>query len=312
MNQRFAVGVDVGGSHISSAAVELSSGKIIKETLTEREVDNQAQPAEIISGWASCLRETIGRLPSGRNICGIGFAMPGPFDYVNGIALFKGVPKYRNLYGLNVADAIRSSLELSEEFKIRFINDASSFAMGEAWAGKATGSGRSVSITLGTGFGSAFIEELTPVVDGPLVPEMGCVWHLPFGGSIADDYFSTRWFINEYKAISGTEVSGVKELAERAVADPEASALFDRFGRNLGHFLAPWLTRFGAEVLVIGGNISNAWNLFGEAALESLATEGCTIRVEISELKEDAALLGGAFLFDDDFWKSVQHALPLM
>ena len=207
---------------------------------------------------------------------------------------------------------MRSSLELPEEFIFRFINDASSFAIGESWAGKAAGSQRSMAITLGTGFGSAFIEDKIPVVDGPLVPPLGCVWHLPFEKSIADDYFSTRWFINEYRAITGREVSGVKELAEIAAADSRASELFNRFGRNLGHFLAPWLKGFGAEVLVIGGNISNAWDLFGGTFLKSLAEEECTARTEISELKEEAALLGSAFLFDHGFWKAVQHALPLM
>ena len=37
-----------------------------------------------------------------------------------------------------------------------------------------------------------------------------------------------------------------------------------------------------------------------------------TVKVALSKLKEDAALLGSAYLLDDDFWKSVQHALPLM
>ncbi len=312
MDQRFAIAVDVGGSHITSAAVDLLTGDIISDTFSDQYVNNQAQAAGIINEWSSCLRETIGRIPSSGRLEGIGFAMPGPFDYVNGIALFKGVPKYGNLYGFNIGDAMRSSLELPEEFKFRFINDASAFAIGEAWKGKAAGSQRSMAVTLGTGFGSAFIENKIPVVDGPLVPELGCVWHLPYENSIADDYFSTRWFIKEYKTVSGKELTGVKELAAIAKDDPGAAEIFYRFGRNLGHFLAPWLKRFGAEVLVTGGNISNAGELFIETLQQSLAGEHCSARIEMSELKEEAALLGGAFLFDDDFWKSVQHALPLM
>jgi glucokinase len=312
MKQRLAIGVDVGGSHISSTAVDLTTGKILNETFSESSVDNQAQAAVIISGWASCLRETINRVPSGVELTGIGFAMPGPFDYVNGIALFKGVPKYGNLYGFNVGDAMRSSLELPEEFRFRFINDASSFAIGEAWAGQAAGSRRSVAITLGTGFGSAFIEDKIPVVDGPLVPHLGCLWHLPYEKSIADDHFSTRWFLNEYKAVNGEEVNGVKQLAELGAKDKKVAELFHRFGRNLGHFLSPWLKGFGAEVLVIGGNISNAGNLFLGELQQSFKDDNCIIRVGISDLKEEAALLGSAFLFDDNFWKSVQHALPLM
>ena len=88
--------------------------------------------------------------------------------------------------------------------------------------------------------------------------------------------------------------------------------LFDDFGDNLGHFLAPWLKKFEAEILVIGGNISHAYNLFGEVFERRLKDENCNCTVALSKLKEDAALIGSAYLLDDDFWQSVQHALPLM
>lgn len=311
MNKNIAIGVDIGGSHITAGAVNLSTGVLLRETLAEREVDSNDQAHTIISVWGSCIRETMAKVPAD-NLSGLGFAMPGPFDYVRGIALFKGVPKFENLYGFNISDAIRSTIEVTDEFPVRFMNDASAFAVAESWAGKAKGTKRSVSITLGTGFGSAFIEGNIPAVDGPDVPQMGCVWHLPFRDGIADEYFSTRWFLKEYAAISGVTCTGVKELAERVPLDLLARVVFKEFGVNLATFLAPWLMRFGAEVLVIGGNISHAWNLFGDPFTKMLAEYGCNTRTEISELKEDAALLGSAYLLEDNFWKSVQHALPLM
>ncbi|MFN8241483.1 MAG: hypothetical protein U0X39_12145, partial [Bacteroidales bacterium] len=81
---------------------------------------------------------------------------------------------------------------------------------------------------------------------------------------------------------------------------------------DLGGFLAPWLKKFGAEILVMGGNISFAYNRFGMSFEERLRKEKCYCSVEISDLKEDAALLGSAYLFEENFWKSVQPALPLM
>lgn len=311
MKQDIAIGADIGGSHISCAAVDLSSGKVLRETFSERSVNNQAQAAEIISVWASSLTDVLSKMADVK-IKGIGFAMPGPFDYVNGICLIKGVSKYENLYGFNIADAIISSLDITEPIEARFMNDASSFAVGEAWAGKASKVRRSMSVTLGTGFGSAFIDDKIPVVDGPEVPRLGCVYHLPFNGEIADESFSTRWFINRYKKMTGISLNGVKEIADLASGEKIAKDLFTEFGNNLGIFLAPWLNRFKAETLVIGGNISYAYNLFGNVFEESLKKEKCSCKVEISDLKEDAALLGSAYLFDDNFWKSVQHALPLM
>jgi glucokinase len=311
MNQNLAIGADIGGSHISCAAVDLTTGKVLKETLSGRPVDSQAQASRIISVWTEALNEVLSKVERGE-VRGIGFAMPGPFDYVKGISYIKGVSKYENLYGFNIGDAIHSHLDAPQNLGIRFMNDASSFAVGEAWGGKAAGAYRSMSITLGTGFGSAFIENKIPVVDGPDVPKLGCVYHLPFNGKIADESFTTRWFISSYKSISGKEVSGVRELAELAKDDDKARNLFTEYGNNMGIFIAPWLNRFKAEVLVIGGNISYAYNLFGEVFENKLKSEKCSCRIEISDLKEDAALIGSAYLFDESFWKSVQHALPLM
>ncbi len=101
-------------------------------------------------------------------------------------------------------------------------------------------------------------------------------------------------------------------MLEWQLLTKSAMDLFTDFGNNLGSFLAPWLKRFKAEIVVIGGNISHAYNLFGDIFENQLKEEGCNCKVALSELKEDAALLGSAYLLDDEFWKSVQHALPLM
>lgn len=311
MNQDVAIGADIGGSHISCAAVGLQSGRLLRETFSERTVNNQAQASEIISVWSSCLHEAIMKLKTGI-LKGIGFAMPGPFDYVNGVSLIRGVSKYDNLYGFNIGDAVLSSLGIENEMEIRFMNDASSFAVGEAWGGKAAGYRKSMCITLGTGLGSAFIEDRIPVVDGPSVPRIGCVYHLPYKDSIADDYFTTRWFTGRYRKATGKELQGVKELAALVSGESLVKELFHEFAVNLGNLLAPWLIRFGAEILVAGGNISQAYDIFGEDFGESLLKEGWSGKVVVSELKEDAAIVGSAYLFNEDFWKAVQHALPLM
>jgi len=311
MNKNIAIGTDIGGSHISCAAIDLISGKINRETLTLRSVDNQAKAGVIIGIWIEALSAVLSKVPL-ENVKGIGFAMPGPFDYVKGICYIRGVAKYENLYGLNITDAISSSLGIHDGFLIRFMNDASSFAVGEAWTGSASKVNRSLSITLGTGFGSAFISNCIPIVDGPEVPRLGCIYHLPYKDGIADDYFSTRGLLYRYKKLTGKELNGVKELAALASSDKIVTDLFTDFGDNAGLFLAPWLKKFRAEILVIGGNISHAYNLFGDVFEERLRKENCNCEVAISKLKEDAALLGSAYLLDDDFWKSVQHALPLM
>ncbi len=311
MENDIAIGADIGGSHISCAAVNLKDCSILQETLTEKAVDNKAPADEILDIWAGALSDSIDKTP-GRRIKGIGFGMPGPFDYVKGISYIKGVAKYENLYGCNVKEAVSERLKSFGKFPVRFMNDVSAFAVGEALVGKASSAGRSMSITLGTGFGSAFIDQKIPICDGPEVPRLGCVYHLPYGDNIADDYFSTRWFLGSYKKLTGKTLSGVKELSDLAETDETVLKLFTEFGNNLGRFLAPWLIKFRAEIIVVGGNISNAYKFFGQTFEESLRREGCSCQVALSELKEDAAFIGSAWLLDEKFWKDIQHALPLM
>jgi len=311
MDRNLAIGADIGGSHISCAAVDIVSLRILRETLVERDVNNKASADEIISVWAGALSASISKIPR-EKLRGIGFGMPGPFDYVKGISYIKGVAKYENLYGHNVKEELSKALNLPEDFPVRYMNDVSSFAVGEALVGKAASYSRSMAVTLGTGLGSAFIKNRIPVVDGPEVPKLGCVYHLPYKDNIADDYFSTRWFVRSYNTLTGKEIKGVKELSEMAPHDQIAMNLFQEFGYNLGTFLTPFLITFNAGIIVMGGNISFSYNFFGPRFEKRLKQEGCECKVALSDLKEDAALIGAAFLLDNRFWTDIQHALPLM
>jgi len=152
--KKYAIGVDIGGSHISCAVIDLEKGNIIRESFATQTVDNQASADDILTNWTIALKKSLSYINKDQ-LAGIGFAMPGPFDYPNGIAMFtESVAKYQNLYGINVAIRLKEILGLDEDSDVRFMNDASAFAIGEAWMGKASKVKRSVSITLGTGFGS--------------------------------------------------------------------------------------------------------------------------------------------------------------
>lgn len=304
----YSIGVDIGGSHITCALIDLEKNEIIRETLTEMPVDNQGEAHEIIETWSKAIRRSMRNIDSDQ-IKGIGFAMPGPFDYVNGICLIKGIPKYEKLYGINVGTEISLALGLTEDQSIRFMNDAFSFAVGESIAGQAAGSTKSMAITLGTGFGSAFIDNHVPVVTGDSVPRLGYVYHIKYKDGIADDYFSTRWFIRRYKELTGKDAAGVKSIAAEAIGQENVREIFKEFGSSLGEFLAPILNRFGATVLVLGGNISRAYDLFGPSLESGLQRKNCTSKAYTSLLKEDAALLGSAYLLETEFWDAVKESL---
>jgi mannose-6-phosphate isomerase class I len=112
--------------------------------------------------------------------------------------------------------------------------------------------------------------------------------------SIADDYFSTRWFVNEYFKCTGNKVEGVKELAKLAQENFIAQGLFKTFGNNLADFLQSFLNDFKAEVLLIGGNVTKAKDLFLPALEKKLKSQNLTINIVFSKNDEKAAIVGAA------------------
>jgi len=310
-NTHIAIGIDIGGSHISCGAVDLKINELIPGTCFESKVDNKASANDILSSWVGAIQRTLDVVGKDQ-VAGIGFAMPGPFDYAKGIALFERVEKYLNLYGVHVDNEIRNRLGLPASMPVRFINDATAFAIAEAWIGVGKDAQRVIALTLGTGFGSAFIADGIPVLEGETVPEMGCVWHLPFQDGIADDYFSTRWFEKSYLKLAGRAVNGVKEVSELFDSDDVARKLLVEYGTNMGDFLAPWISKFNAGQIVIGGNITGAFDKFGSYLIQSLANHNIKTSVALSELKENAAIIGSARLVDNDFFSKVESLLTKM
>lgn len=251
--------------------------------------------------WRKCISKSISNVKY-EYLGGISIAIPGPFDYDKGVSLMSGLQKYESLYGVNVKQYLCHAFDLSSH-QIKFINDASSFGLGEFFYGAAKGSLRAVFLTIGTGFGSAFVENGQIISSGNRVPQYGWVYHVPFKNGRAEDYFSQKWIIEQYKNITGIEVSGVKRIKE--INPSFLETILIEFADNLIEFLSPWLQSFEADCLVIGGNIVK---FNDELLLPRLKAklEDINIKIDIkkAELFENGALLGSAANF------SKSDALP--
>lgn len=292
-NNRYAIGADIGGSHICSAAVDLAEGTICGEAVTTP-VDSHAGAVEILDAWAANIRQAAALSPAGR-VTQVGFAFPGPFDYVRGLSLISGVRKFDRIYGLDIAESMQA--RLPGDCAFRFVNDASAFALGECLGGAARDADRVVALTLGTGVGSGFVENRRLVESGEEVPANGWVYCLPFGEGIVDDAFSTRWVCSRYEQLTGRKIAGAREAAERHASDAAAQQLFDEYGERLAAFAGPVLQRFRARTLVLGGNIARACPLFGPAMQLRFEQDGLAVEIRISALMDRAALIGAASLF---------------
>ena len=80
----------------------------------------------------------------------------------------------------------------------------------------------------------------------------------------------------------------------------------------MGDFLAPWIKKFNAGHIVIGGNITGAFDKFGSFLMQSLANHQISTGVSLSILKENAAIIGSARLVDDQFFAKVEPLLSKM
>ncbi len=298
---QFALGADIGGSHITCQLFNLTKQKPLEHTRCRLNVDSTASKNEIVEIWTSAIRLST-KDYSFTSLSGIGFAMPGPFDYSKGIGKFRGVQKYDNLYDVNVRKEIQHRLNLTNQFPIRFLNDASCFGIGESWIGEASNYSRTIAFTLGTGFGSTFLINGIPVKGKDGIPEDGFLYHISYKDSIADDYFSARWFLNEYHKRTGNKSISVKDLSLMALSDPNISALFQDFGENLGEFLVPWIKKFNAGCIVLGGNISKSLPLFHQEIMNEFHSYNLHPFLYHSILAEDAALYGSARLCDDKLY----------
>ena len=307
MNRKITLGVDIGGSHLSCALIDNSTLEKIPGSIVRKSYDHTLDANSIFDIWSKAIITALDFIPPHSDFQGIGFAIPGPFEYANGISKMK--QKMVSLFDNHIPTELNRKLGFDHGIKMRFINDATSFAIGESLMGQGKSHKKVVVITLGTGFGSAFLEDSLPIVDRLDVPKEGCLWHLPFKDGIADNYFSTSWFISCYRSLSDTQINGVKDMIEVG-SESDTSQVFNKFSENLSTFIGPHLKNFEAEILIIGGNISKSLPYFTNSLKAHLANQNIEVEIAPSTLLEEAAMIGGAHLFDSDYWQEVSKVLP--
>jgi len=108
---------------------------------------------------------------------------------------------------------------------------------------------------------------------------------------------------------TGKEIQNVKALSTEANNSENARKVFEDFGNTLGDFIAPYLGEFGAEVLVLGGNISKAFEFFGSALQNQIQSLD---KIYVSQFGEEAAIIGSALLLDETYYAEIEETLKLM
>lgn len=293
--------LEIGGTHVTAALADLDHGTVVAGSVRRDRLEAAGTADQITTEILKC-GSSLPVQPGAR----WGVAIPGPFDYSRGIALFTGVGKFDSLYGMDMRSTLSGGLP-AQPGSVAFLNDADAFLLGEWLFGAAAGHDRCIGITLGTGIGSAFLADGTLRTHGSDVPPQARIDLLEIAGRPLEDFVSRRAIRSAYASRTNvTHHSGrpatpdVAEIAARARAgDHIARSVLTAAFETLGTVLAPWLAAFRATVLVVGGSMTGSWDLLEPALRAGLTRpqEGTPARVDVrtAAQPDHAALLGAAW-----------------
>lgn len=294
MNIPYAVGLDIGGTHITAAVINIKEMKVMDFSLNKESFDSNLPVDQVMTIWKKAIATAIENSKVTATT-GLAVCMPGPFDYQKGICWIKDQSKYEHFYGLNIRDLLLEHLKLSNDFPVLFENDAVCFGKGEVYKEQGNLSRKVMAVTLGTGLGACFIDKGTSVAEGEWVPADGEIYNLPYKEGMAEDYVSVRGLLSHYQTLSGITLTNGLELYNRAIeGDVIAVKVFEEMGENLAEIVIPWLEKFGADRFIIGGKIANASEFFLPVFNKKIKEAGIEVTVYVSTDNEAAALLGAA------------------
>ncbi|MGQ0763334.1 MAG: ROK family protein [Acidobacteriota bacterium] len=306
--------IDLGGTNLRAANID-SSGRLHERVKSQTPDSDNAE--DIVNAIASaverCEAEAAKRAA---RIEAVSLAVPGSVHAQTRAIV--NAPNIPVIVDFGLAEALETKLQRP----VLIENDANAAALGEMWQGSARGYRTIVCLTLGTGVGCGIILEgdLWRGADGT-AGEIGHTSVNPFGhvrckcgnigclevyGSATAIVRMTREALSNHPASPLNSVATgdltARQVADAAVMGDElAREIFRKMGTYLGITAANIVNTLNPEMIVIGGGVSAAFNLFAQTAREEMARRAFPVPAERcqivkAECGDDAGLLGAAWL----------------
>lgn len=241
------IGVDLGGTNIRAG---IQSGENLVNPKRDRFNTLQTKQ-ETLSQLIEFVRPLIRS-----EVNGIGIGVPSVVDVEKGIVF--------NVANIPSWDRVPLKDILEDEFRIRVVvnNDVNCFALGEHRFGLVKGMSNVVGITSGTGLGSGII------INNQLFNGSNCgageIGLLPYLAHNLE-YYASGNFFRAFHNISG------EEAHEQALAgDAAAIGYWNEFGVHMAQAVKSAVLAYDPQAIVLGGSLSNAFNLFANAMHEAL------------------------------------------
>ncbi|MBA3256766.1 MAG: ROK family glucokinase [Pyrinomonadaceae bacterium] len=303
---------DLGGTHLRAAVVG-RDGKIhyrLKQPTPQAE-----KPDGIVHALVDAAHEGARHTAAGGGqISAVAIAVPGTVNFEDGVVV--KAPNVPCLDGFRLAAALESELKWPATLE----NDANAAAAGEMWQGAGRGYSNIVCVTLGTGVGGGII------IDGKLwrgadgsAAEIGHLGVDPFGGvpcacgsrGCLEVYASATAIVRMTREARPRYPDSIlhtsEDLASETVyqagleGDELALEVFRRMGVYLGIGLASLINLLNPEIIVIGGGLSNGWELFEQHMHQQVIERAFplparSVKITRAECGDDAGFLGAARL----------------
>ena len=277
------VALDLGGTKVAAAVVD-SEGRVrarAKATVEKGRIAEQilGMVHQVAGGW--------------QNIAAAGLIVPGIYDPATGNVWAP------NLFGFQARPLAR---ELRLPVPLVIDSDRAGCVLGEAWLGAARGLREVVFLAVGTGIGAGILAN-GKLIRGagdiagsvgwfaldprrqPLYGQCGC-WEAEAAGPA----LARR---------AGAPAEAVVEAAR--AGDPAALAALDETASWLAMGIANVISILNPEMVILGGGLMQAGDLLLEPIRRGVLEWAQPLaarqaRIELSQLGEDAGLLGAARL----------------
>lgn len=233
---------DIGGTAVKYGF--FSDGN---EELGQFSVKDETGEENILAGLSAFCAE--------RQADYVAVSTPGPFDYATGTSRMKH--KLHSLYGISLKDILARKLPNA---RIRFMNDATAFALGVIQEKQELKDRDFSCVMLGTGLGYANVNGGVIQLNEQQTPSRP-MWNMPFLDGIAEDYVSTRALLSA-ASDRGFGFTNIKDMADEVRrGNHKLADVFYNFGRYLGLCLEQKRAEDRFDEVVVGGQISKSFDL---------------------------------------------------
>jgi glucokinase len=306
---RKAIGVDLGGSHVTAGVIQ-EDGKILSQhelDITDREFNSVIGSIEEVVGAA--LKES-----KDKDLAGIGIGSPGNIDPKDGAVLYSPNFLWQNV---PLGEMLRKRFK---DLQVFVANDARCATLGEYTFGTGQGTKDFVLLTLGTGIGGGIVSnghllignragageighhQIRPT-DGFICGcgKTGCFEAQASGtGLIRHAFAVAPSFPRSTLLQKNPEKLGSKAIRRAAQAgDGHALAAWRNFSSDLAIGIANIITFVNPEIISLGGGVSTAGDFMLDSVrdrVDELTTmvPKKTTKLVIAKLGNDAGQVGAA------------------